>query len=189
MNNEDDIVDLILSGQNIDDYLQNIDEDYNPNLSKQKSETKSDNKKQSSEENSEKSKNAVNNTPEQRKDNISNNEKNTSQKSNENDGNLSKNKKNQQEVATDVEVFPQFKNPLDFVKYLEIDRVSKDILKEMQNFLLENHRKKDNKYEVTEITSLLQINNEIAEIDINLMYTKKDLMIFYSKNGNLLLFS
>ena len=52
---------------------------------------------------------------------------------------------------------------------------------EMQNFLLENYMKKNNKYEVLETKTLSQINSEISEIDIKLFYTKKIYYYFTHK--------
>ena len=46
------------------------------------------------------------------------------------------------------EFFPKNISPLDFVNYIEVERTDGIIMKEMQNFILENHIKKDNKYEV-----------------------------------------
>ena len=87
------------------------------------------------------------------------------------------------------EFFPKNISPLDFVNYIEVERTDGIIMKEMQNFILENHIKKDNKYEVLETKTLPQINNEISEIDINLVFTKKDLILFCTKNGNILILS
>ena len=87
------------------------------------------------------------------------------------------------------EFFPKNLSPLDFVNYIEVERINGITMKEMQNFILENHMKKDNKYEVLETKNLTQINNEINEIDIKLFFAKNDLILFYTQNGNILTFS
>ena len=74
-------------------------------------------------------------------------------------------------------------------KYLEIQRLSGKILNEMQSFILENYRKENHLYEVSEIKSLSELNKEIEEIDITFMYNKKDIISLYSKNGNILILS
>ena len=43
-------------------------------------------------------------------------------------------------------------------------RMSGTIMQEMQNFILEKHMRKDNKYQVLETKALSQISNEISEI-------------------------
>ena len=198
MYSEDDIVDLILSGQYTDD-INKDDDDYTPETPSSKIDDKnkpSENQPPFQPSLSQQSIDNSNSIPvepskennKEKEEAKTKNEQNI-KKLNEEVYNEEKNIKKKIEEKKEDEFFPQFKNPLDFVKYLEIDRVSKDISNEMQNFILENHIKKDNKYEVSEINSLLQINNEIAEIDISLMHVKKDLILFYTKNGNILLFS
>ena len=182
MRNEDDIIDLLLSGQNYDDFYQKEEEDYTQDSPSLNLESKNTSKEQALSTTINETHNNNNESPE--KTNIKEDNKNIENKKE----NEEIKKKKLEENKID-EFFPQFKNPLDFVKYLEIDRVNKDILNEMQNFILEKHRKKDNKYEISEIKSLLQINNEIANININLMFLKKDLLLFYTKNGNILIFS
>ena len=193
MYSEDDIVDLILSGQYNEDLMHKDDDDYTPEPSPLNIEDKNKpwdtqtslppSTTQQNNENS--STNQVEDNKNEKDEIKTQNEEKINDKTSIEGTNI---KKKEEEKKED-EFFPQFKNPLDFVKYLEIDRVSKDIANDMQNFILENHLKKDNKYEVSEINSLLQINNEIADIDINLMQIKKDLLLFYTKNGNILLFS
>ena len=193
MNNEDDIIDLILSGQNIEELMQKDDEDYIPDIPSKNLENKNKNlnislpsptQQENKEDANINAEEATKNIQKQQEKELKNK---IEEKIEENE--VDKKKLKKEEPKKEDEFFPQFKNPLDFVKYLEIDRVDKNILNEMQNFLLENHRKQHNKYEVLEINSLLQINNEIEEININLMYAKKDLILFYTKNGNILLFS
>ena len=193
MNSQDDIIDLILSGQNIDDLIEKDDDEYTPDTAPLNLEDKNKNIQKETPlptSNKETNNNEQKNTP---KESLEDNKKEKDLKVEEKikekqNEEVNKAKIIEEQIKID-EKFPQFKNPLDFVKYLEIDRVSKDILDEMQNFTIEKHLKENNKYEVTEINSLLQINNEINDIDINLMFTKKDLIVFYTKNGNLLLLS
>jgi hypothetical protein len=188
MNNEDDIIDLILSG-NLDSINQDIIDDYPSDMTSLNLETKNTNTTTD---------NVANSTPVPETIEVESNDKNEKPSDNAKEEKEIKNeekklvKQNLEKIEESKKIdefFPQFKNPLDFVKYLEIDRVSANILKEMQNFLLENHRKKNNKYEVSEINSLLEINNEIADIDINLIFTKKDLLFIYTKKGNILIVS
>ena len=87
------------------------------------------------------------------------------------------------------EFFPKNLSPLDFVNYIEVERINGITMREMQNFILENHMKKDNKYEVLETKTISQINSEISEINIKLFYAKKDIILFYTDNGNILTFS
>ena len=198
MNSEDDIIDLILSGQNVDDLIDKDDDEPIPETPSSKVDDKNKNIQKETplptspinESNNDIQKNIPQESSQETKDEKEKEIKKENEEKIKETKTEEKAKKDiaQEQIIID-EKFPQFKNPLDFVKYLEIDRVSQDILKEMQSFILENHIKKDNKYEVSEINPLLQINNEIMDIDINLMYTKKDVIIFYSKNGNLLLFS
>ena len=93
----------------------------------------------------------------------------------------SKKKLEGEKVKKIDEFFPKNLSPLDFVNYIEVERTSGTIMNEMQNFILENHMKKDNKYEVLESKTLSQINSEISDIDIKLFYTKKDLVPFFTK--------
>ena len=180
MRNEDDIIDLILSGQNYDDFVEKEEEytQVNSNLNLESNNLPKEKTISTNANQSEMNNNELSEKINEKKENLE------IEKENEE----IKEKKIEEENKID-EFFPQFKNPLDFVKYLEIDRVNKDILNEMQNFILEKHIKKDNKFEISEINSLLQINNEIADIKINLMFIKKDLLFFYTKNGNILIFS
>ena len=196
MNDEDDIIDLILSGK-IEGLNEKEDDDYTydkPSLNLESKNNNGEKETPTPFSNSEQNKEEQKVTSQEPSKEIKNEKEKEIKNKNEEKINEIKNeeinkKKKIEEPKKIDEFFPQFKNPLDFVKYLEIDRVNKDILNEMQNFILERHLKKDNKYEVSEINALLQINNEIAEIDINLMYAKKDLLLFYTKNGNILLFS
>ena len=193
MYDEDDIIDLILSGK-IESLNEKEDDDNT--LDKHSLNSESKNKKENltpilySQKNKEEQKDTSDKSLKEIKNEKENESKNKNvEKIFEIKNEEISKKKKIEEPKKIEEFFPQFKNPLDFVKYLEIDRVDKDILNEMQNFILESHLKKDNKYEVSEINALLQINKEIAEIDIKLMYAKKDLILFYTKNGNILLFS
>ena len=174
----------ILSGQNIEELMQKDDEDYTEeplnNLEKKNITLNISSPSSTQQEN----KDAINITSEESSINIQNKQENELKNKIEetiDEKEKKKKKIKKEEPKKEQEVFPQFKNPLDFVKYLEIDRVDRNILNEMQNFLLENHRKKHNKYEVIEINSLLQINNEIEEIDINLMLVKRLSFILYKK--------
>ena len=189
MNNDDDIIDQILRGE-LDNINQDNDDEYPPEKESPNSEPKNNNTNTSD--------SVVTSTPlsetkkEESSDKIekSSEDKNKEKEiKNEEKKPVKQNVEKVEERKKIDEFFPQFKNPLDFVKYLEIDRMSENILKDMQNFLLENHRKDDNKYEVSEINTILGINSEIADIDINLIFPKKNILFVYTKKGNILLFS
>jgi len=174
MNSEDDIIDLILSGQNVDDLIDKDDDEPIPETPSSKVDDKNKNIQKETplptspinESNNDIQKNIPQESSQETKDEKEKEIKKENEEKIKETKTEEKAKKDiaQEQIIID-EKFPQFKNPLDFVKYLEIDRVSQDILKEMQSFILENHIKKDNKYEVSEINSLLQINNEIMDID------------------------
>ena len=51
-----------------------------------------------------------------------------------------KNKKIKKEMLKSL--YPTFKNPVDFVQYLEVDKIVELINNEMNNFTVQNHRKK-----------------------------------------------
>ena len=98
--------------------------------------------------------------------------------------------KKKEEERKKIETFiPQFPNPVDFVQYVEIVRVNTHIANENQNFLLQNHLKKDNKYNLSIIHNLIDVNQKISGEQINLMYAKKDALILCTIKGDILLFS
>ena len=74
-----------------------------------------------------------------------------------------KKKKKEAEQKMLKSFYPPFKNPLDFVQYLEFDRIYGQISNEMKNFSLNNQIKQDNKYDVSQIRSLFQINNILSK--------------------------
>ena len=187
MDNDSDIIDLLLRGEQIEDF--NFKEEETPKISEEKNKNneKESTNNQNQETNNKELKYTTPGTVDEIKkelENKQNNEKLNSEKSEE----IIKNKIKEQEKQID-ENFPQYKNSLDFVKYLEIQRLSGKILNEMQSFILENYRKKKHLYEVSEIKSLSELNKEIEEIDIKFMYNKKDIIFFYSKNENILILS
>ena len=85
--------------------------------------------------------------------------------------------------------YPPFKNPLDFVQYLEIDRIYGQISNEMKNFSLNNQIKQDNKYDVSQIGSLFQINNILSKYSINFISAKNTNLIVVTNDGQFLFFS
>ena len=85
--------------------------------------------------------------------------------------------------------YPPFTNPLDFIQYLEVDRINGQISNEMKNFILQNHRKQDNKYEVSEIVPLSMISAEISKFDINAILARNNNLILYTKDGNIFFYS
>ena len=172
MLDKDDPIILILKGEKFDDEIPEPEDDKIKDISENKINEKEE---------------ELNN---ESKDKEDNSKKNQIQ-GNEEELNKAKNLKELEgeKVKKIDEFFPKNLSPLDFVNYIEVERINGITMKEMQNFILENHMKKDNKYEVLETKSLTQINNEIAEIDIKLIFAKKDIILFYTQNNNILTFS
>ena len=98
-------------------------------------------------------------------------------------------KKKEEELKKLENFYPAFPNPLDFIQYLEVDRVNGQISNEMKNFVLQNNRKNDNKYEVSQINTLIQINNEISKYNIIAIGAKNNNVILYTKESCILFFS
>ena len=99
-------------------------------------------------------------------------------------------KKKKEEERKKLDSFiPQFPNPVDFVQYIEILKVNTKISGEMQNFFLQNHRKKDNKYNISLISSFPVINKQISSDEINLIFSKKDYLVICRNKSELLIFS
>ena len=172
MLDKDDPIILILKGEKFDDEIPEPEDDKIKDISENTINEKEE---------------ELNN---ESKDKEDNSKKNQIQ-GNEEELNKAKNLKELEgeKVKKIDEFFPKNLSPLDFVNYIEVERINGITMKEMQNFILENHMKKDNKYEVLETKSLTQINNEIAEIDIKLVFAKKDIILFYTQNNNILTFS
>ena len=176
MNDEDDPIVKILKGENI-----NFDSEYSDNKNNEESKNELTKEKNTNENND------LSKTENNSKDN-----KKIENKFESKDEKLEEKvkKKSEGENAKKIdEFFPKNLSPLDFVNYIEVERTSGNVMDEMQNFLLENYMKKNNKYEVLETKTLSQINSEISEIDIKLFYTKKNLLLFYTQNGNILALS
>ena len=85
--------------------------------------------------------------------------------------------------------YPPFKNPLDFVQYLEVDKIYGQISNEMKNFSLNNQRKQDNKYDVSQIRSLVQINQTLQKFSVNFISAKNTVLIVATNDGQFLFFS
>jgi len=83
---------------------------------------------------------------------------------------------------------PQFPNPIDFIQYIEILRVNTKISGEMNNFLLKNHIKKNNKYNVSVISSFYEISKILSKEDVNLIFSKRDLLIACTLKGEIFAF-
>ena len=97
--------------------------------------------------------------------------------------------KKKEEESKIEDFYPPNKNPLDFIQFFEVERVSMKISNEMNNFILQNNIKKDNKYEVSEIISLSKMGNEISKLDINIIYAKSNNLILGTIDGSLLFYS
>ena len=100
-----------------------------------------------------------------------------------------KKKKKEAEQKMLKSFYPPFKNPLDFIQFLEVDRIYGQISNEMKNFSLNNQIKQDNKYDVSQIRSLLQINNILSKYSINFISAKNTNLIVATNDGQFLFFS
>ena len=101
-----------------------------------------------------------------------------------------KKKKEEERKKLDI-FFPQFPNPVDFVQYIEILWINTKISGEMRNFLLQNHRKKNIKFNtpISETNFFLDINRKIVDKNIKLIYSKKDYLITCTIKGEITIFS
>ena len=100
-----------------------------------------------------------------------------------------KKKKKEAEQKMLKSFYPPFKNPLDFVQYLEVDKIYGQISNEMKNFSLNNQRKQDNKYDVSQIRSLVQINQTLQKFSVNFISAKNTVLIVATNDGQFLFFS
>ena len=98
-------------------------------------------------------------------------------------------KKKEEEQKMLKSFYPPFKNPLDFVQYLEVDKIMGQINNEMKNFAIQNHRKQDNKYDVSQIRSLSMINKNLSKFNINFISAKNNNLIVTTLEGNFLFYS
>ena len=98
-------------------------------------------------------------------------------------------KKKEEEQKMLINFYPPFKNPLDFVQYLEVDRIMGQINNEMKNFVIQNQRKKDNKYDVSQISALSQINKSLSKFNINFISAKNTNLIVNTTDGKFLFYS
>ena len=100
-------------------------------------------------------------------------------------------KKKEEERKKLDSFIPQFPNPVDFVQYIEILWVNTKISGEMQNFLLQNHRKKNNKFNISisETSCYLDINRKISDKIIKIIYAKKDFLFTCTSKGEIFIFS
>lgn len=73
--------------------------------------------------------------------------------------------------------YPHFKNPIDFIHYLEVEKIILQINIENKNFTLEKHRKEFNQYNVSQINVLTLINKYLSKNKINLMFSKLNILI------------
>ena len=60
---------------------------------------------------------------------------------------------------------------------------------EMNNFTIQNHRKKDNQYDVSQINNLTMINKNLSKYNINFITAKLNNLIVVTLEGNFLFFS
>ena len=102
---------------------------------------------------------------------------------------IKKKKEDEQKILNSF--YPPFKNPLDFVQYFEVDQILGQINNEMKNFSIQNHRKQDNKYDVSQISALSAINKNLAlsKFNISFIGAKNNNLIVASPEGNFLFYS
>ena len=98
-------------------------------------------------------------------------------------------KKKEEEQKLLKNFYPPFKNPVDFVQYLEVDRIMGQINNEIKNFTLQNQRKMDNKYDVSQISALSQINKSLSKFNISFISAKNTTLIVVTVEGNFLFYS
>ena len=99
------------------------------------------------------------------------------------------NKKKEEERKKLDSFIPQFPNPVDFVQYIEILRVNTKISGELQNFFLQNHQKKDNKYSITTLKLLSDINKKLSRDEISFIFSKRDFLIICNNKNEIFIFS
>jgi hypothetical protein len=58
-----------------------------------------------------------------------------------------------------------------------VDKIYGQISNEMKNFSLNNQRKQDNKYDVSQIRSLVQINQTLQKFSVNFISAKNTVLI------------
>ena len=99
-------------------------------------------------------------------------------------------KKKLESQKKDIDDFyPSFKNPLDFVQYLEVIKNGGQISNEMKSFILQNNRAIDNKYNVLEKNLLSKISNIMTKNSINAIYAKTNILILSSINGTIFFYT
>ena len=84
--------------------------------------------------------------------------------------------------------YPHFKNPIDLIHYLEVEKIILQNNIENKNFTLEKHRKESNQYDVSQINVLTFINKNLSKYNINLIFTKLNILIVVTEI-NFLFFS
>ena len=99
-----------------------------------------------------------------------------------------KEKKKQESLKLQENFIPTYADPILFVNYLELDRTKYRILSEMNNFIIQNNRKNNNKYDLLEITSYSELSNNLPS-DITAMYAKKDYIVLCTIEGHILVYS
>ena len=85
--------------------------------------------------------------------------------------------------------YPSFKNPLDFVQYLEVIKNGGQISNEMKSFILQNNRAIDNKYNVLEKNLLSKISTIMSKNYINAIYAKPNILILSTINGTIFFYT
>ena len=98
-------------------------------------------------------------------------------------------KKNEEKKKKIDDLYPPYKNPLDFIQYLEVDRINGQISKEIENFILQNHRKQDNKYELSEKVSLNKISGQLSAFNIACILAKNNNLIVSTVDGIIFFYS
>ena len=94
-------------------------------------------------------------------------------------------KENQNKLQQNIfqSFYPSFKNNLDFIHYLEVDRIYAQISKEKKNFLLNNEMKENKTYDISQIISLLKINSILSKFSVNIIIAKHKNLIVNTNDG------
>lgn len=99
------------------------------------------------------------------------------------------NKKEESQQKDINDFYPSFKNPLDFVQYLEVYKNGGQISNEMKSFILQNNRLEDNKYNVLEKNLLNKISNVMTDNSITAIFAKANILVLSSINGDIFFYA
>ena len=99
------------------------------------------------------------------------------------------NKKEESQQKDINDFIPSFKNPLDFVQYLEVYKNGGQISNEMKSFILQNNRAEYNKYNVLEKNLLNRISNIMTDNNIIGIFAKINILVLISITGDIFFYA